>query len=106
LDAREASRKEKIQLNIDPQAVQAEIITMICDELDIGPDQIRPSTLLVEDLKADSLALISLVMTVEEKFDIRVPEEVLRSFKKIEDITKYVETQVKMSSTETLLEVS
>jgi acyl carrier protein len=47
-----------------------------------------------------------LVMTVEEKFGIRVPEEVLRSFKKIEDITKYVETQVKMSSTETLLEVS
>jgi acyl carrier protein len=79
---------------------------MICDELDIGPDQIRPSTLLVEDLKADSLALISLVMTVEEKFDIRVPEEVLRSFKKIEDITKYVETQVQMSGTETLLEAS
>ena len=93
-------------MNIAPQPVQAEIITMICDELDIARDQIRSSILLAEDLKADSLALISLVMTVEEKFDIRVPEEVLRSFKKIEDITKYVETQVKISGTETALEAS
>jgi acyl carrier protein len=91
---------------MDAQAVQTEIITMICDELEIGRDQIRPSALLAEDLKADSLALINLVMNVEEKFDIRVPEEVLRSFKTIEDITKYVETQVQMSGTETALEVS
>jgi acyl carrier protein len=93
-------------LNIDAEAVQTEIIAMICDELDIGQDQVRPSALLVEDLKADSLALINLVMNVEEKFDIRVPEEVLRSFKKIEDITKYVETQVKTSGTEAALEAS
>jgi len=91
---------------MDAQAVQTEIIAMICDELDIGQDQIRPSSLLVEDLRADSLALMSLVMNVEEKFHIRIPEEVLRRFKKIEDITKYVEAQVKMSGPESALEVS
>ena len=91
---------------MDAQAVQTEIIAMICDELEIKQDQIRPSSLLVEDLRADSLALINLVMKVEEKFDIRIPEEALRRFKKIEDITKYVEAQVKTSGPESALEVS
>jgi len=82
-------------MNTDAQTVHNEIIRIICDELDVEPDQLQPATSLTEDLKADSLALINLVMAIEEKFSVEVPNDALRTFKTIGDISSYVETRMK-----------
>jgi acyl carrier protein len=88
-------QKGLFDMNTDAQTVQNEIIRIICDELDVTPDQLHPATSLVGDLKADSLALINLVMAIEEKFSVEVPNDALRTFNTIGDITSYVETRMK-----------
>lgn len=47
------------------------------DVLQVEPDQVKPEARFDEDLKADSLDLVELVMALEEKFDITVPESEL-----------------------------
>lgn len=83
---------------MDPNAVlniQNEVIEIICNHLEVEPDQLHPSTSLKEDLNADSMALVAVVVAVEEKFSVDVPNDVLRTFQTIGDITAYIETQVK-----------
>ena len=64
---------------------------IICDQFDLEPDQVTENTLLKEDLDADSLDLVDLVMSFEDEFQIEVPEEEVRNIKTVGDIVKYIE---------------
>ena len=64
---------------------------IICEQFDLEPDQVTENTLLKEDLDADSLDLVDLVMSVEDEFQIEVPEEEVRNIKTVGDIVKYIE---------------
>jgi acyl carrier protein len=73
------------------EAVEAAVLQIIAEELDTRPENLLPTTSLVDDLHADSLALINIVMQIEEKFNIDVPEKDWRSLRTIGDILAYVE---------------
>lgn len=75
--------------------IQNDVIEIICEHLEVEPDQLQPSTSLIGDLNADSMALVAVVTAVEEKFSVDVPNEILRTFKTIGDITAYIETRTK-----------
>lgn len=64
---------------------------IICEQFDQEPDQITENTLLKEDLDADSLDLVDLVMSFEDEFQIEVPEEEVRNIKTVGDIVNYIE---------------
>ena len=64
---------------------------IICEQFDLEPDQVTENTLLKEDLDADSLDLVDLVMSFEDEFQIEVPEEEVRNIKTVGDILKYIE---------------
>ncbi len=64
---------------------------IICEQFDLEPDQITENTLLKEDLDADSLDLVDLVMSFEDEFQIEVPEEEVRNIKTVGDIVNYIE---------------
>ena len=64
---------------------------IICDQFDVEEDAVTPETLLEEDLDADSLDLVDLVMSFEDEFQIEVPEEELENIKTVGDIVKYIE---------------
>ena len=64
---------------------------IICEQFDLEPDQVTENTLLKEDLDADSLDLVDLVMSFEDEFQIEVPEEGVRNIKTVGDIVKYIE---------------
>ena len=64
---------------------------IICEQFDLEPDQVTENTLLKEDLDADSLDLVDLVMSFEDEFQIEVPEEEVRNIKTVVDIVKYIE---------------
>ena len=64
---------------------------IICEQFDLEPDQVTENTLLKEDLDADSLDLVDLVMSFEDEFQIEVPEEEVRNIKTVGDIVKYIE---------------
>ncbi len=64
---------------------------IICDQFDVEEDAVTPETLLEEDLDADSLDLVDLVMSFEDEFQIEVPEEEIENSKTVGDIVKYIE---------------
>ncbi len=64
---------------------------IICDQFDLDEDDVTPETLLEEDLEADSLDLVDLVMSFEDEFHIEVPDEDVENIKTVGDIVKYIE---------------
>ncbi len=64
---------------------------ILADQLGVDEDSIELDSLLVEDLGADSLDGIDIVMSVEDEFGIEVPDEVIESMSTVEDIVKFIE---------------
>ena len=64
---------------------------IICDQFDLEDDDVTPETLLEDDLEADSLDLVDLVMSFEDEFQIEVPDEDVENIKTVGDIVKYIE---------------
>jgi acyl carrier protein len=66
---------------------------LIIDELALDEDVvITAATSLMNDLEADSLDAVEIIMAIEDEFGIEVPDEDAENFKNIGDIVKYVET--------------
>lgn len=57
------------------EEVIARLKEIIVDRLDVEADQIVPEATFVEDLGADSLDIVELIMGIEEEFDIEIPDE-------------------------------
>lgn len=64
---------------------------IISEQFAIHEDDITEDTVLLEDLDADSLDLIDLAMSLEDCFEVEVPDEELENFKTVGDIVKYIE---------------
>ncbi len=64
---------------------------IIASELMIEEDSITPESSIKDDLGADSLALVDLVMSLEDEFSLEIPDEALESVKTVGDIVKFVE---------------
>jgi len=64
---------------------------MIADVLNIDQDAVRDECNLVEDLGADSLNIVELVMQIEEQFDMEVPDEDAENIHTVADIKQYIE---------------
>lgn len=64
---------------------------IISEQFAIPEDDITEDTVLLEDLDADSLDLIDLAMSLEDCFEVEVPDNELQNFKTIRDIVKYIE---------------
>ncbi len=64
---------------------------IICEQFDLDEDAVTADTLLEDDLEADSLDLVDLVMSFEDEFQIEVPDEDLSDIKTVGDIVKYIE---------------
>ena len=68
-----------------------QIIEIISKQLKADADQITPETNIMEDLGADSLDVVELLMAIEETFGVTVPDEDVQGLKTIQDIVNYVE---------------
>ncbi len=64
---------------------------IIVDQLDADKDDVKLDSSIVDDLGADSLDLVDLVMSIEEEFDLEIPDEAVENIKTVGDIVKYVE---------------
>ena len=67
-----------------------EIIEIIAEQLVIDADSIKPESEIIADLKADSLAVVEMLMEIEEKFGVNVPDEDVPNLKTVQDIADYV----------------
>lgn len=65
---------------------------IIADQLGIdNVDEITLETSLMEDLEADSLDAVEIIMSLEDEFDIEIPDEDAENFKTVGDLCKYIE---------------
>lgn len=67
-----------------------EIITR---QLDIDPESVKMESRLIEDLKADSLDIVELVMDLEQEFDVEIPDEDLPKVQTVADIVNFLENR-------------
>ncbi|WP_300464386.1 acyl carrier protein [Desulfobacula sp.] len=71
------------------------IIKIIGKELDVSPRSIKDHTSIQEDLGADSLDVINIVMSIENKFNIEIDEDTLTEFNTVGDIVKRLSTVIR-----------
>ena len=66
---------------------------ILSDQLDVDPDTINDDTDLADDLGADSLDVVDLVMTLEEEFDIEIPDEDIETMTTVGEIVEYISSK-------------
>jgi acyl carrier protein len=71
------------------------VIEIISKQLEIEADKIKPEASFTEDLKADSLAVMELVLALEEDFGIEIPDEDTEKIRTVQDAITYIESHAK-----------
>lgn len=64
---------------------------LIAEQLDVDADTVTVTSSIQDDLGADSLDVVDLVMSLEEEFDMEIPDEAVANIKTVGDIVKYIE---------------
>lgn len=64
---------------------------IIVDQLDVEEDKVTEAASITDDLGADSLDVVDLVMSFEEEFDIEIPDDQVEKIKTVGDIVKFIE---------------
>ena len=64
---------------------------ILVDQLDVEEDKVTAEASVIDDLGADSLDLVDLVMTIEEEFDVEISDDQVDVIKTVGDIVKYIE---------------
>jgi len=77
------------------RAIEAKVKSIIADQLGVGEDEIKPESSFIEDLGADSLDIVELVMAMEEEFEVEIPDEEAENIKTVGDAINYINTHKK-----------
>jgi len=84
-----ATRKE-----VKAMDIFLKIREIIVNQLDVKEEIIRPESKFVEDLGADSLDIVEMVMQVEEKFGFEIPDEDMENIVTVQDLLNYIERRL------------
>ena len=71
--------------------VTAEVKRIIKEQLDVDESDIKPESVFIDDLGADSLGLVELVLAFEEAFEIDIPDEDTEKIRSVQDAVDYIE---------------
>lgn len=66
---------------------------IIVEQLDVDEEKVTADASITEDLGADSLDVVDLVMSIEESFDLEIPDEEVENIKTVGDIVKFIEAK-------------
>ncbi len=78
-------------------AVAEKITEIIVEQLGVKPEEVTPEASFIDDLGADSLDTVELVMALEEEFGIEIPDEEAEKIQTVGDAIKYISTKVSQS---------
>lgn len=71
----------------------AKVKEVIADELEVDEEQVTMEAVIVDDLGADSLDVVELIMRLEENFEIEIPDEEAEKIQTVGDAVKFIESQ-------------
>ena len=75
--------------------VQERVKNIIVEQLGVEADQVKPEAQFVNDLGADSLDTVELIMALEEEFDIEIPDEKAEKIKTVGEAVTYIQENAK-----------
>ena len=75
------------------KSIEDRVKEIIVEQLGVSADQVTPEAKFVEDLGADSLDTVELVMAFEEEFDIEVPDDEAEKLQSVGDVITYINSQ-------------
>ena len=70
--------------------IENKMVDIIANQLSVAKEKVVPSASFVDDLGADSLDLVELIMTMEEEFDIEIPDEDAEKMVTVQDAINYL----------------
>ena len=79
----------------EESSIESKVRDIIVEQLGVNADQVTPEAKFIEDLGADSLDTVELVMALEEEFGIEVPDEKAEKLQSVGDVIKHVEESQK-----------
>ncbi|MEY2667516.1 MAG: hypothetical protein RJA59_154 [Pseudomonadota bacterium] len=75
--------------------VEQKVKGIIAEQLGVAEDEIKTTSSFIEDLGADSLDIVELVMAMEEEFEVEIPDEEAENIKCVQDAINYINTHKK-----------
>lgn len=76
-------------------SIEPRIKKIIEEQLGVEGERIKPEASFIDDLGADSLDIVELVMAMEEEFDLEIPDEDAEKLRTVNDVTKYIQSKGK-----------
>lgn len=71
-------------------SIEEKVIGIVSDQLDVPKEEISPASSFVDDLKADSLDIVELVMALEDEFEVKIPDEDYDKIKTVGNAIAYI----------------
>ena len=75
------------------EAIDASVKKIVMEQLNVNEEQVTDTASFLDDLGADSLDTVELVMALEEEFDVTIPDDVAEKITKISDAVEYISDQ-------------
>ncbi len=75
-------------------SVEERVIDIVCENLGVNKEQVTRTTSFIEDMGADSLDIVELVMELEEEFEITIPDEQAEKIKTVGEAIDYIDREL------------
>lgn len=79
-------------------SVEDRVKSIIVEQLGVDADEVNPDASFVEDLGADSLDTVELIMAFEEEFGVEISDDEAEKIKKVKDAVEYIDKHAKTTS--------
>ena len=83
---------------MDESEIFAKVNSIVTEQLSVEPDSVTPSANFADDLNADSLDTVELVMALEEEFDVEIPDEAAEQITTVQQAVDYISNKVATSA--------
>jgi acyl carrier protein len=94
-DFRRTSGRRPAPLEGRRVSVEQKVIEIVCEHLAVNKEQVTRNTNFIEDIGADSLDIVELIMELEEEFDIQIPDDQAEKIKTVGEAIDYIERETK-----------
>ena len=81
--------------SVTNSSIQDRVVKIVCDQMGTTPDKIQAETSFINDLGADSLDTVELVMAFEEEFGIEIPDEEAEKITSVKEAVEYIDAHAK-----------
>src|SRR5437867_13371959 len=89
------ARNSNQEIFMADKSIEEKVKDIIVEQLGVNPEQVTPQASFIEDLGADSLDIVELVMAFEEEFSVEVPDEDAEKLQTVGDVINYIKERAK-----------